>query len=75
MTSEGQERVIIAAVPAAAAAAAAPAPAKKSKWTEEEMEAIRSTIKTFTGRPLTRTCLALEEQGIRITAAQLKKFT
>lgn len=70
MTSEGQERVIIAS----AAAAAAASPAKKSKWTEEEMETIRATIKTFAGRPLTRTCLALEEQGIRITAAQLKKF-
>jgi DNA mismatch repair protein MutS len=72
MTSEGQERVIT--VNPDPSTSVAPVHLKKAKWTEEEMETIRATIKTFTGRPLTRTCLALEEQGIRISTAQLKKF-
>jgi hypothetical protein len=72
MTSEGQERVIT--VNPDPTTSVAPVHLKKAKWTEEEMETIRATIKTFTGRPLTRTCLALEEQGIRISTAQLKKF-
>jgi DNA mismatch repair protein MutS len=73
MTSEGLERIVKS--PSPLPLQLQPKSDKKSKWTEEEMETIRTTIKTFAGRPLTRTCLALEEQGIHITTVQLKKFT
>jgi hypothetical protein len=38
------------------------------------METIRATIQTYKGRPLARAILHLEESGIRITAAQLKRI-
>ena len=46
----------------------------KDRFTEEEQESISNVLKTFQGRPLLRASLALEEQGIHITAAQLAKF-
>ena len=66
-TSEGLERstTVFSEV-------AAPAKKKTPKWTEEQMETIRTAINKFSGRPLTRICLELEEVGIHIKPAQLK---
>jgi threonine aldolase len=64
LTSDGMERSTVSLPPKA----------KKSKWTEEEMETILSTIQVHKGRPLTRTINALQEHGITITAAQLRKI-
>jgi hypothetical protein len=50
----------------------APVKKKAPKWTEEQMETIRTAIQKFSGRPLTRICLELEEVGIHIKPAQLK---
>jgi hypothetical protein len=46
----------------------------RQQWSEEDQQIIRATLETYKGRPLTRACLALEEQGIIITAAQLKRM-
>ena len=66
-TSEGLERstTVFSEV-------AAPVKKKAPKWTEEQMETIRIAINKFSGRPLTRICLELEEVGIHIKPAQLK---
>ena len=66
-TSEGLERstTVFSEV-------AAPVKKKAPKWTEEQMETIRTAINKFSGRPLTRICLELEEVGIHIKPAQLK---
>jgi DNA mismatch repair protein MutS len=66
LTSDGMERSTVS-LPKAAAKT-------KTKWTEEEMETILSTIQVHKGRPLTRTINALQEHGITITAAQLRKI-
>jgi DNA mismatch repair protein MutS len=67
VTSEGLER--------STTVSAAKQPTQRRKqWSEEDQQIIRTTLEKFNGRPLTRACLALEEQGIHITAAQLKKF-
>lgn len=63
MTSEGLERSTVTRETSVAA-----------KWTEEEIETIFSAVARFRGRPLLRACLFLEENGIRITQTQLKKF-
>lgn len=66
-TSEGLERsttIVTSQMPSAKK--------KAPKWTEEQMESIRSAINKFSGRPLTRICLELEELGIHIKPAQLK---
>jgi len=67
MTSDGLER-------STRGAAGAAGRAPRASWTDEEMETIRATIQTYKGRPLTRAILHLEERGIRITAAQLKRI-
>jgi DNA mismatch repair protein MutS len=64
-TSEGLERSV-------ASVAAKPAPKAQPKWSVEQLETIRATLKKLHGRPLTRVCLELEEEGIRIKPAQLK---
>lgn len=66
VTSEGLERSTIVSV--------ASSKQSRQKWSEEDKQIICTTLEQYKGRPLTRTCLALEEKGIRITAAQLKKF-
>jgi len=63
-TSEGLER--------STTVFTAPVKKKVPKWTEEQMETIRTAINKFSGRPLTRICLELEEVGIHIKPAQLK---
>jgi DNA mismatch repair protein MutS len=63
-TSEGLER--------STTVFTAPVKKKAPKWTEEQMETIRTAIQKFSGRPLTRICLELEEVGIHIKPAQLK---
>jgi hypothetical protein len=65
-TSEGLERSTTIVT------AQTQAKKKAPKWTEEQMESIRSAINKFSGRPLTRICLELEELGIHIKPAQLK---
>ncbi|NDJ15275.1 MAG: hypothetical protein EBY17_29525 [Acidobacteriia bacterium] len=65
-TSEGLERSTTVF------SVSAPAKKKAPKWTEEQMETIRTAIQKFSGRPLTRICLELEEVGIHIKPAQLK---
>jgi len=47
---------------------------KSSAWTADEMETIKSAVTSLKGRPVARIQAALEEQGIRITSSQLKKF-
>jgi hypothetical protein len=47
-------------------------PKAQPKWSVEQLETIRATLKKLQGRPLTRVCLELEEEGIRIKPAQLK---
>lgn len=66
VTSEGLERSTVATAPQGRKS--------RQQWSEEDQQTIRATLQTYKARPLTRVCLALEEQGIRITAAQLKKF-
>jgi DNA mismatch repair protein MutS len=66
-TSEGIERSIVST------------PAKKERkgheqWTEDEMTIITSTVATYAERPVPRILAALQEAGIRMTAAQLKKY-
>jgi hypothetical protein len=46
----------------------------KSKWNDEEMELITASIRTHPGAPAKRILLDLCEKGVRITAAQLKRF-
>jgi DNA mismatch repair protein MutS len=65
-TSEGLERSV------SAGAGAKAQPKVQPKWSVEQLETIRATLKKLQGRPLTRVCLALEEEGIRIKPAQLK---
>jgi len=43
-------------------------------FTEEEQRIIRESLQSYQGRPLQRTSLALQEQGIRITVPQLRNF-
>jgi len=44
-------------------------------FTADEQLLIRLELQRFQGRPLQRTSLALQEQGIRISVAQLQTFT
>ena len=78
-TSEGLARSIASSVAASeekSLTAAKPHASKsKATWTGEQMESIRAAVKKYTGRPLTRICLALEEEGIRITPTQLRRVT
>jgi DNA mismatch repair protein MutS len=49
---------------------------KRSKrvFSQEETECIQAALAKHKGRPLTRILVALEEQGVRLTPAQLKQF-
>lgn len=67
-TSEGLER----STTVFTADAVAKQKKKAPKWTEGQMETIRTAIQKFSGRPLTRICLELEEVGIYIKPVQLK---
>jgi hypothetical protein len=46
----------------------------KSKWNDEEMELITASIRAHLGAPAKRILLDLCEKGVRITAAQLRRF-
>jgi DNA mismatch repair protein MutS len=46
----------------------------KTCWTPEQEELIKATLKKHEGRPLTRVITDLEEEGITIKPAALKKF-
>ena len=69
VTSEGLERSTVAST-----VASTQTRRPRQQWSAEDQQIIRATLETYKGRPLTRACLALEEQGIRITAAQLKRI-
>ena len=47
---------------------------KASSWNDEEMELITASIRAHPGAPAKRILLDLCEKGVRITAAQLKRF-
>ena len=47
---------------------------KASTWNDEEMELITASIRAHLGAPAKRILLDLCEKGVRITAAQLKRF-
>ncbi len=47
---------------------------KPAQWTEDEMIIITSAVSRLKGRPPARILADLQEEGIRMTAAQLKKF-
>ncbi len=68
MTSEGPERSVAASTSTNAG------PVKKGKISEEQVRIIQITASKHKGRPLARTLSALEEEGITITAAQLRKL-
>jgi hypothetical protein len=72
MTSEGPER----SVASASASAASVGPVKKGRReiSEEQVRIIQITASKHKGRPLARTLSALEEEGLTITAAQLRKL-
>ena len=69
MTTEGPER--------ASTVSETPISRVRSRevFTEEEQLIIRTTLQSYQGRPLQRTYLALQEQGIRISVSQLRQFT
>jgi len=64
-TSEGLERSVTGSTVTRVKAIA---------WTADEMETIKSAVNLLKGRPVARIQAALQEQGIRITSSQLKKF-
>ena len=66
-TSDGYERSVTTS--------SSPVTRNTSQWTEDEMTIITSTVSTLKGRPPARILAALQEEGIRMTAAQLKRFT
>ena len=67
MTTDGLERISLTASTRRVVKT-------KDSFSEEDKIKIQEVLKAFQGRPLLRASLALEEQGISITAAQLKKF-
>ena len=74
-TSEGAERISTASVssPIGAAASVAHKSTKQSR-TGDEMKVIASTVERFKGRPPERIAAALQEEGIVIRAAELKRY-
>jgi len=70
MTTDGPERVSMLSTSSVGRRARI-----MDLFTAEEQMSIRSELQRFQGRPLQRTSLALEEQGIRITVGQLQSFT
>jgi len=72
LTSEGLERSTVASIAGGSVINSQKKTKAESKWSVEQMETIRAALKKFQGRPLTRVCLELEEEGIRIKPAQLK---
>ena len=65
-TSEGLERSVTGSTVTRTKAT--------SSFTADEMETIKSAVNSLKGRPVARIQAALQEQGIRITPSQLKKF-
>jgi DNA mismatch repair protein MutS len=70
-TSEGFERssVMVSAVESRKSVKA-----RVSPWSEEQLTSIRAALEKYKGRPLTRTTLALQEEGITISPAQLRRI-
>lgn len=64
-TSEGQERVSIAA---------SVSEVKSTERSQDEVETITSTLRKYKGRPPERISAALQEEGISIKIAELKRF-
>jgi DNA mismatch repair protein MutS len=64
-TSEGAERISIASVSQKST---------KQSRSDDEMKLIISTVEKFKGRPPDRISAALQEHGITIRAAELKKY-
>lgn len=66
-TSEGQERVSIAGSVTASAK-------ELKERSQDEVETITSTLRKYKGRPPERISAALQEEGISIKLAELKRF-
>lgn len=64
-TSEGAERISVASVSVKST---------KASRTDDEMKLITSTVERFRGRPPERIAAALQEEGIVIKGAELKKY-
>jgi len=63
-TSDGLERSVTVTV----------VKEKAKARSADEIETIKAALLKYNGRPMTRICAALQEEGIRITPAQLKKL-
>lgn len=73
MTSEGLERNSV--VSSTTKTSTTSKKIKESeKWSDEDVKIIQVSLVKHKGRPMTRVLAELEEQGIRMTTAQLKKF-
>jgi len=64
-TSEGAERISVSSPSVKAS---------KASRSDDEMKVITSTVERFKGRPPERIAAALQEEGIIIKAAELKRF-
>jgi DNA mismatch repair protein MutS len=68
-TSEGAERISVISM-----ASASVKTTSKTSRTDDEMKVITSTLERFKGRPPERIAAALQEEGIVIRAAELKRY-
>ena len=71
MTSDGLERSTVVSETTITKAKKK----QELKWSEDEIKVIQVSLTKHKGRPMTRIVADLEEQGIHMTTAQLKKFT
>jgi DNA mismatch repair protein MutS len=67
LTSDGIERESVLSTPTSRVT-------KASTWNDEELELIQVSIRAHPGAPAKRILLDLCEKGLRITAAQLRRF-
>jgi len=65
-TSEGMERISVVSSPSVKSS--------KASRSDDEMKLITSTVERFKGRPPERIAAALQEEGIVIKAAELKRY-
>ena len=77
-TSEGAERISVVSFDhsevSIVSKAGAPFKASKQTRSDDEMKLITSTLERFKGRPPERIAAALQEEGITIKAAELKRY-
>jgi hypothetical protein len=74
-TSDGMERTSVSESSSTATGTASSRTSRRTLFTPEQEEAIRTALQTHAGRPLTRVITALAEEGIIITQAQLRRFS